>query len=243
MQDMGWTLLVHRACAVSKREASPVPSLMMATSSSAVRACSVSTRSATLRWASSSRSALGQLVARMGGSWHLSRAASVGKNGRFSSAGDRTDRARRIHGRHRMFCQKTQNQHKQPRTPTHLTHIHRHAQQHARSYAHCNHRQTHTDKVSKHANTRTRANMNQTHTLTNECSHKNNTPAHVNTNHSTNQATSNATKHTQKGTPPHKLQQKHADNQADTQTQSKTCRSHTTKILHSTRTRCRQYQW
>ena len=58
-RDMGWTLLVHRACTVSKREASPVPSLLMATTSSAVRACSVSTRSVTLRWASSSRSAFG----------------------------------------------------------------------------------------------------------------------------------------------------------------------------------------
>ena len=136
MQDMAWTLLVHRACTGSKREASPVPSLMMATPSSAVRASSVSTRSATLKWASSS-------VARMGVSWHLSRAAFVGKSRRFSLADDRTDRAQRIHGRHRMFCQKTQNQCKQPGTPTHLTHIHIHAQQHARSHAHCTHRQTH----------------------------------------------------------------------------------------------------
>ena len=48
----------------------------------------------------------------------------VGKIKRFSASDDRTDRAQRIHGRHPMFRQKTQNQHKQLRTPTHLTHIH-----------------------------------------------------------------------------------------------------------------------
>ena len=82
---------------------------------------------------------------------------------------------------------------KQPRTPTHLTQLHRHAQQHARSYAHCTHRQTH--RQNKQTREHTRANMTQNHTLTNECSHKSNTSAHVNTYHSTNQATSNATKH------------------------------------------------
>ena len=143
MQDMGSTLLVHRACTGSKREASPVLSLMMATPSSAVRASSVSTRSATLKWASSS-------VAMMGDSWHLSRAASVGKSRRFSSADDRTDRAQRIHGRHRMFCQKTQNQ-LQPGTPTHLTHIHINAQQQP-AHTHT----ARTDKVSKHARQYTR---------------------------------------------------------------------------------------
>ena len=158
MQDMGWTLLVRRACTVSKREASPVPSLMMATSSSAVRACSVSTRSATLRWASPSRAALGQLVARMGGSWHLSRAASLGKRRRFSSADDRTDRAQRIHGRHRMFCQKTQNQHKQPRTPTHTHTLETHTQTCTETcpLIRTLHALANTDKVSKHTNTHTR---------------------------------------------------------------------------------------
>ena len=48
MQDMVWTFLVHCACIVSRCEASPVLSLMMAMSSSAVRVCSASTRSATL---------------------------------------------------------------------------------------------------------------------------------------------------------------------------------------------------
>ena len=86
---------------------------------------------------------MGEVIKVSLGSWHLSRAASVCKSSRFSSADDRTVRAKCIHGRYRMFGQKTQNQHKQPRTPTHLTHIHRHAQQHARSYAHCTHRQTH----------------------------------------------------------------------------------------------------
>ena len=144
MQDMGWTLLVHRACTVSNREASPVPSLMMATSSSAVRACSVSTRSVTPRWASSSRSALGQLVSRMSGSWHF----FCGQKIQFSRRSNRSSKAHPQKTSHVL-----PNQHTQPRTPTHLTHTDMHSNM--PTHPHTARPDKHTDKVSKHANTHT----------------------------------------------------------------------------------------